>query len=327
MIYNDAEYYEVYYTGTPPESQHFVVFGDSTGFIIKIVYSNSNSYQIQTSESNGKPISQTMWNDVLGTYEPLSSSSRCGDNRYLGTQNILEFYIIPGCDIYIKPLNAIQLGVRLDFDFDTFFEQGGVTTFIDNMAAVLGVHKADLKVVEVYEGSVIIDFKVIENFFAEVPIVLEEVQQTFETAAAVMDTFMGASVLGAVSAAAVVVTPNTPLNEDGSIIQEFINIWDAAVNPDEPIVEPDTDVKVEVRYKVSQRSNNNNTRESGRVAFVAILACILVIAGLIIFSVFLYRKIIASEPVDKAYVPENIQKQEEYEEHGVMEEQYTPYKA
>lgn len=195
------------------------------------------------------------------------------------------------------------------------------------MAAVLGVHKADLKVVEVYEGSVIIDFKVIENFFAEVPIVLEEVQQTFETAAAVMDTFMGASVLGAVSAAAVVVTPNTPLNEDGSIIQEFINIWDAAVNPDEPIVEPDTDVKVEVRYKVSQRSNNNNTRESGRVAFVAILACILVIAGLIIFSVFLYRKIIASEPVDKAYVPENIQKQEEYEEHGVMEEQYTPYKA
>jgi len=193
------------------------------------------------------------------------------------------------------------------------------------MAAVLGIHKADLKVISVYEGSVIIDFEVIENLFAEIPIVLEEVQATFETAAVVMETFMGASVLGAVSATIVVVTPNTPLNEDGSILAEFINIWEEPVDPSAPIIEDD--IKVEVRYRVSSTDDSNNTRESGRVAFVAILACILVIAGLIIFSVFLYRKIVSSEPVDKAFVPDKIQKQEEFEQMDVLEEQYTPYKV
>lgn len=98
----------------------------------------------------------------------------------MGVVNILEFFITPDCPVFIRPMNAIQLGVRLDFTFDTFFEQGGVTTFIDNMAAVLGVHKADIKVVSVYEGSVIVDFEVIENLFAEIPVVLEDVQQTFE---------------------------------------------------------------------------------------------------------------------------------------------------
>lgn len=144
---------------------------------MRIVYSNSNSYSI--SLSDGKPVAQTQWNDELGTYAPLSSSSRCGDNRYLGVDNILEFYITPDCDVFIKPMNSIQLGVRLDFTFDTFFEQGGVTSFVDNMAAVLGIHKADIKVVSVYEGSVIIDFEIIENLIAAVPIVLEDVQQTF----------------------------------------------------------------------------------------------------------------------------------------------------
>lgn len=33
-----------------------------------------------------------------------------------------------------------------------------MTTFTDRMAAVLGVHAADIKVVSVYEGSTIVDF-------------------------------------------------------------------------------------------------------------------------------------------------------------------------
>ena len=61
-------------------------------------------------------------------------------------------------------------------------------------------------------------FNVIENLSVAAPVVLEEVQAKFETAAQVMETFMGAPVLGAISAATVVITPNTPLNEDGSIL-------------------------------------------------------------------------------------------------------------
>lgn len=101
MVYNDAEYYEVYYTGTPPENQHFRIWGEHTGFIIRIVYSNSNSYSVNV---NDKPVPQQEWNDAIGNYAPLvKGQSRCGHNRYLGTENILEFYIEPDCHIKIRP--------------------------------------------------------------------------------------------------------------------------------------------------------------------------------------------------------------------------------
>jgi len=41
---------------------------------------------------------------------------------------------------------------------EEFFAQGGVVSFVDRMAATLGIHKADIKVVNVYLGSVVIDF-------------------------------------------------------------------------------------------------------------------------------------------------------------------------
>lgn len=106
-----------------------------------------------------------------------------------------------------------MLGIRLEFPMAEFFSGGGVTTFIDNMAGVLGIHKADLKVVAVYEGSTIIDFQVISNFIEEIPLNLETVQQTFETFVATAEDFMGSSLLSAVSSGIPIVTPNTPTAE------------------------------------------------------------------------------------------------------------------
>lgn len=107
-----------------------------------------------------------------------------------------------------------MLGVRLEFPMAEFFSGGGVTSFIDNMAGVLGIHKADLKVVSVYEGSTIIVFQVISNFIEEeTPLNLETVQQTFETFVATAEDFMGSTLLSAVSSGIPIVTPNTPTAE------------------------------------------------------------------------------------------------------------------
>ena len=54
-----------------------------------------------------------------------------------------------------------MLSIRLEFTMDEFFAKGGVVTFADRMAGVLGIHAADIKVVSVYEGSTIIEFQVI----------------------------------------------------------------------------------------------------------------------------------------------------------------------
>lgn len=61
--------------------------------------------------------------------------------------NRLQFFITPGCPLYIYPRDAVMLGIRMEFTLDEFFAAGGVTTFADRMAAVLGIHKSDVKVV------------------------------------------------------------------------------------------------------------------------------------------------------------------------------------
>ena len=53
-----------------------------------------------------------------------------------------------------------MLTVRLEFTVKEFFADEGVSRFSDRMTAVLGIHRADLKVVQVYEGSAIVEFQV-----------------------------------------------------------------------------------------------------------------------------------------------------------------------
>lgn len=68
-----------------------------------------------------------------------------------------------------------MLGIRMEFTLDEFFASGGVTTFADRMAAALGIHAADIKVVQVYEGSTIVEFQVVSDSEEEDPLDLSAV--------------------------------------------------------------------------------------------------------------------------------------------------------
>jgi len=48
-----------------------------------------------------------------------------------------------------------------------FFSNGGTTTFVDRLAASLGVPSYRVKVVSVYEGSVVVDFNIEQEPVAE----------------------------------------------------------------------------------------------------------------------------------------------------------------
>jgi len=254
MIHQDTELFEIEYTGTPPEKQHFVLHGTkgSPGFIVRIKYSNANSYMI--TDDKGNIQNPTPWSNILKNYEPISSNAKCGDNRYQGVVNILEFFITPDCPLFIKPRNTIMLGVRLEFEINEFFESGGVTTFIDNMAASLGIHRADLRVVAVYEGSTIIDFEVISDFLADTPLDLNRAEEDFIALMSTSPSFMGSAILSAVASTIPIVTPNSPSIEE--IQAEFENIWDAkkeALDEDDPEyspeVEDDPNVKIDIVYQ------------------------------------------------------------------------------
>lgn len=102
-------------------------------------------------------VEPTAWDHSAQTWAAVTGSS-CGENRYEGVINRLQFWITPGCRLFIIPRDAIMLGIRMEFTLAEFFAAGGVVTFADRMAAVLGIHAADIKVVSVYEGSTIVDF-------------------------------------------------------------------------------------------------------------------------------------------------------------------------
>ena len=207
---------------------------------MKIVYSDAGSYAIYNDDGN--VMAPTDWDDDLMGFGVLPRT-RCGENRYIGVENILEFYITPDCPLKIMPRDALMLGVRLEFTLDEFFAVGGVVTFVDRMAASLGIHAADIKVVAVYEGSTIIDFEIISDFLADDPLDLDEVQQTFEEAISMMETFMGSTVLSASSNYNPIVTPST-------VLEVPANIWDNLFCTDceEEEIEVEQNVTVEVRY-------------------------------------------------------------------------------
>lgn len=86
----------------------------------------------------------------------VPTGAYCGEHRYLGLTNTLQFWIEPGCTLLIRPRDAIMLAIRLETTVRNFYEDDGITTFYDTMASILGINAADLKVVQVFEGSAII---------------------------------------------------------------------------------------------------------------------------------------------------------------------------
>ena len=84
----------------------------------------------------------------------------CGENRYIGVKNIFEFYLTKDCLLNIQPKDAIQSLVRMEWSMDAFFANGGTTSFMDRVAASLGIHASTIKIVSVYEGSLVVNYEI-----------------------------------------------------------------------------------------------------------------------------------------------------------------------
>jgi hypothetical protein len=125
------------------------------GIAIRIPYPNAGSYTVW---ANGREMPYTPWDPAAGRHAALTEAAGCGENRFVGIENFLDFYLTPGCDIKIVPRDAIMTSVRLEWTLAEFYADQGVTRFSDRVAAALGIHRSTIHVVAVYEGSVIIDF-------------------------------------------------------------------------------------------------------------------------------------------------------------------------
>mmetsp|Transcript_29264 Transcript_29264/g.28399 ORF Transcript_29264/g.28399 Transcript_29264/m.28399 type:complete len:117 (-) Transcript_29264:75-425(-) len=87
--------YEILYTGTVPSIQRFYLHTESGGVTLKISYLKTGAFSIF--DEDGDEIAPNDFDDSTGQIAELSSTPRCGENRFVGIDNYLEFYLGPGC--------------------------------------------------------------------------------------------------------------------------------------------------------------------------------------------------------------------------------------
>jgi hypothetical protein len=104
--------YELNYKSTPPKNQKFTYRSDSTSVTIRIKYPKAGVYIIK--DVNGKEIKANTWNTTIQA-PGLIREAYCGENRYVGVVNILEFYLTKGCTIFVEPIDSIQASVRMNW--------------------------------------------------------------------------------------------------------------------------------------------------------------------------------------------------------------------
>lgn len=149
------EDYTVEFAGTPPKNLRFELTARQRASKIKIPYPAAGSYTVY---ADGVEKQYTPWDDNTDLRSELTKQLGCGENRFVGIQNFLEFYITPGCVITIEPRDAILGLVRLEWTLAEFYADGGETRFVDRLAGALGIPSYRIKTIAIYEGSVVLNY-------------------------------------------------------------------------------------------------------------------------------------------------------------------------
>lgn len=94
--------YNVSYTGTPPIKQRYKLIAENGGVTVTIKYTKPGAYVIN--DESGNLVQSNGWDDTVKSLGVVKGI-KCGENRYLGVDNILEFYLTPGCLLNINPID------------------------------------------------------------------------------------------------------------------------------------------------------------------------------------------------------------------------------
>ncbi|CDW80878.1 ipt tig domain containing protein [Stylonychia lemnae] len=272
--------YDIRYSGTLPSNQRFSLFADDSAVILRIDYTKTGSYIV--TDFNGNTIDSNKWNDNI-KQQDLLKSQRCGENRYLGVFNILEFFMPAGCKIMIKSIGFIKTLIRLDWNMDAFYSDGGTTKFIDRVAGALGIHASTIKIVAVYQGSVVIDFYIIPDNAA---ITASSIQKSIKNTLMSKPNAFGAPVLS-------VSADGTAIITDGKIVLDTNknsgtdNSNGTASNDQSGPKSVNVDTKDSEKF-VSVSSSSNNQDQVKLIVILVVIIVVILIGGII--SYFIYQK-------------------------------------
>lgn len=61
------------------------------------------------------------------------------------------------CVLKLETTDSIQLSFRLQSTVQEFYSTGGTDKFVRNLASALGINTSRIRILGVYEGSVVVD--------------------------------------------------------------------------------------------------------------------------------------------------------------------------
>jgi len=126
-----------------------------------VLYWNSGTYHVYINETR---MQANFFDSSIGKQAELIGDKGCGEHRFVGgVDNYLEFILTTNCRLEVREADSFPATVRMDWTLDEFYGDGGHTAFADRVAGVLGIHASRIKVVNVYKGSVVVDFSVEEE--------------------------------------------------------------------------------------------------------------------------------------------------------------------
>ena len=284
-------FYDINYKGTPPQKQRFSLRADYTSVVIRIKYPKAGVYQLK--DVSGNLIKGNAWD--YNIQEPGlikgNNGGSCGENRYNGVSNVLEFYLNRGCMINIELIDSIQANVRLNWTMSEFFADGGTTKFVDRIAASLGIKAANIKVVSVYMGSVIVQFAVVEDSTKSLSQNggMDSIQTTLTTLLVTKAINLGAPILNSQVAAAKTSTVSSTTTsatntQTTGIPTTGTTVITPVVTPPTPTVQPVVIVNSTV-IQVQQQQGGSSTV---MIAVICSIIGVIVVGSAI--SYFLYKK-------------------------------------
>ena len=83
--------------------------------------------------------------------------------------------------------------VRMEWTMDAFFKKGGTTAFVDRLAGSLGIHASNIKMVSVYQGSLVVNYAITTDDGDKEA--LKQIQQTQNALFATNALDLGAPIL------------------------------------------------------------------------------------------------------------------------------------
>lgn len=161
------ENYNLTYESQPPSDTRFQIQkrllpgGNPADWaIIRIYYPLPNSIEVLVKNSTGQDILVKPYPIRSGVPVDLrNKTSICGANNFYYQNGTIEFVVNgqSNCQVRVRLSSFIQLSARIDIPFADFYSNNGVTSFITNICAFLGIDTGRMKVVGVREGSTILD--------------------------------------------------------------------------------------------------------------------------------------------------------------------------